>query len=133
GLRNAVLSSNRSGTGLRGPERTHPNGYYVGSGNESVALFDRLNETFGGRGIAYNVRFVSLEPGDGRSYRKFVYQGDPTENAVTVSRTVTIYDDDHLVGPDGPTSTRVGSARFVDASNSTVYNVVAVEVTVWRM
>ncbi|WP_435096084.1 DUF7288 family protein [Halarchaeum sp. P4] len=113
-------------------------GFYVGSGpTEQVALLDRLNQTFYGTGIAYNVRLVYLDAaGEERRTRRLVYNGEPTENAVIVRRSVTLYDNDHPVVASGRTPRTLGeSAYFAPdaAPNSTVYNVVDVEVVVWRM
>jgi len=67
-----------------------------------------------------------------------VYRGAPSDNAVTATRTVTLHDDDELVTANGSdTGTTVdesGTFYAPDASPGTnVYNVIRVEVVVWRM
>jgi len=113
-------------------------GYYVGTGPTNLEPLRRLNETFAGRGVSYNVRLVYFDgPNGQRRTRRFLYSGAPTVNAVEVTRTVTLYDDDRLVGPGGPTGTTLENASSYvvpdAAPNSTLYNTVTVEVVVWRM
>ena len=66
-----------------------------------------------------------------------VYRGEPSDNAVSASRTVTIYNDSELTAPG--TSTTVENANTFnetvpyDGAGSSVHNVVRVEVVVWRM
>lgn len=116
-------------------------GYYVGSGPTRLAFLDRLNETFDGSAVAYNVRVVYPQ-GSGleRSVKPVVYNGAPTENAVTAGRTVTLYDRDRLYRPNGsggvePTNRTLADANYFasDASDTAVYSTVRVEVVVWRM
>lgn len=134
-LRESTLHWNASSARFAG---SGERGFYVGSGPTSdLALLDRLNETFAGTGIAYNVRFVYLGAnGEDRRTRRFVYNGEPTENAVSASRPVTLYDGDRVAASGGASAAAVGDATYFApdaAPNSTVYNVVDVEVVVWRM
>ena len=67
-----------------------------------------------------------------------VYRGEPSDNAVSASRTVTIYDDDNLTAPPSNQKTAGKADNFADvvppaSGGTSVYNVVRVEVTVWRM
>ncbi|MFT4883279.1 MAG: hypothetical protein ACI8U4_000782 [Natronomonas sp.] len=99
--------------------------------NEFGAILDRA---FGGRGLAVNVK---LHTQGQSSAQRLIYRGAPSDNAVTASRQVTLYDDDTLTAP-GYEGTNVSAANSYDKavserSNSSVYNVVRVEVTVWRM
>jgi hypothetical protein len=68
-----------------------------------------------------------------------IYRGEPSDNAVTASRSVTLYDSDNLYqssdssqNPLGPT---ISGSNFYapDAASGGIYNVVEVEVVVWRM
>lgn len=97
-----------------------------------------LNETFLDRGIAFNLYFV-YQSGGSVATEQVVDLGVPSENAVTVHRTVTLYDDDHLYDYD---ETRNASVTVRNATNyyiadrganSPVFNVVKVKLTLWRM
>ncbi|WP_372912726.1 hypothetical protein [Salinigranum sp.] len=104
----------------------------------------RLVEAFADRSIAFNVRIFYRTPG-GMDDIRFVYRGEPSDNAVTVTRMLTLYDDDVLYADDPsdgvmvalPTEQNVSSAPSFYApdvaSGSGVYNVLRVEVVVWRM
>ena len=98
--------------------------------------FGKITErAFDGRGLAVNVLVYhdeSEEPS------RMVYRGEPSENAVSASRTVTIYDDDNLAAPPNNQTTVADANSFADvvpedSGGTSVYNVVRVEVTVWRM
>lgn len=118
-------------------ERFHDSsgfGYYTNRNppNEFGAILDR---SFTGRGLAVNVELYT----EGQSSpTRLIYRGSPSDNAVTASRTVTIYDDDTLTAP-GHEDELVTEAESYDQAvperdgDSNVYNVVRVEVTVWRM
>ncbi|MFC7226282.1 hypothetical protein N0B31_02620 [Salinirubellus salinus] len=116
-------------------------GGYANDGDypAGFVLGDLLTESFSERGIAYNV-FVQYRTADGaQRERRLVYRGVPSDNAVTASRVLTVYDDTPLAEADGSDDTLTVSdpgANFYmpDASPSTgTYNTVRVELTVWRM
>ncbi|PSQ17875.1 hypothetical protein BRD02_02530 [Halobacteriales archaeon QS_8_69_73] len=98
--------------------------------------FGNITErAFAGRGLAVNVRIYPYA--NSTDTTRLVYRGEPSDNAVSASRTVTIYDDDELTAP-GATTTAAGAGSFdeavpEDSTGNSVYNVVRVEVTVWRM
>lgn len=100
-----------------------------------------LTRAFEERGIALNVHVVYVDSGDTRRRQQMVYRGEPSDNAATATTTLTLYDDDVLYDdPDDdgvaePTDDELGSSSFYapdSGSSSSVYNVVVVEVTVWR-
>ncbi len=129
-LKDAVLFWNDSAAEYHDAERLT---YYTNDypPNEFGNITERA---FAGRGLAVN---VLVYPGDGADATRLVYRGEPSDNAVSASRSVTIYDDDELTAP-GTSTTAGGASSFDDAvredSRGTgVYNVVRVEVTVWRM
>lgn len=103
--------------------------------NPSHAFGRILNRSFG-TGIALN---VELHPEGGGDSVPMVEHGNPSDNAVTASRTVMVYDDDPVSSP-GSIST-VGDLEHEncipvpedDTASGPVYSVVRVEVTVWRM
>lgn len=105
-----------------------------------------LDRTLSTRGLAYNVYVYYRTAGSETTEKRMVYQGYPSDNAVAAQRTVTLYDDDVLYEPDGdaedddaarPTTTTLESAGddfYAQdvADGSEVFNVVEVEVVVWR-
>lgn len=110
--------------------------YYVGRA-PPTAFGALLNETFDEREVTYNVyvRYVD-ERGEPQRY-PVVEQGSPSDDAVRVTRIVTLYDDDVLRDRTGnETNVTLGEVADVfylpdAAPGSPVYNVVRVEVTVW--
>jgi len=138
-LKPALLYWNES----RNPSRFH-NGtegepYYTGGSEYPNHRFGQLlNRAFSDNGIAYNVnlRFagVSADP------VQYIYSGEPSDNAVTASQTIAIYDDEHLYDRDGTrNSTEVSSSDynstlgFTPDSSSTLHATVRVEVVVWQI
>jgi hypothetical protein len=110
-------------------------GVYV-SGGPPTTFGGRLNETFG-TDAAFNVVLHYLDSDGERQTRLLVRSGTPAENAVAVTRTVTLYDDDSLVAADGSrTATTLGGASTYVAPDIAperpTYNVIEVEVVVWQ-
>lgn len=102
------------------------------------AFGDLLEATFPGNRTVYNVVLRYRGENDTRESLTMVYSGEPTEGAVTVRRTVTLYDEDRLRAADGSrTGVTISGAgdRFYaeDVAPGPVYNVVVVEVTIWRV
>ncbi|MFB6156545.1 MAG: hypothetical protein ABEJ34_01720 [Haloferacaceae archaeon] len=96
-----------------------------------------VNETFG-TAVAVNVRIRYRTSAGGTDTRRMVYRGQPSDNAVRVGVTVTLTDDNVLYDPQGePTDRNVGSggAAFYadDVGDGPLFNVLRVEVTVWRI
>lgn len=94
-----------------------------------------LDRAFGGRGLAVNV-LVHTE--DRTQPQRMVYHGQPSDNAASASRTVTLYDDDRVRYANrshGGNLSQVEGDFYAQDSHggSLVYNVVRVEVIVWRM
>lgn len=120
------------------PER----GFYTDS-SPPTWLGTQLNAKFRDRGIAYNLRVTYLEPDGDRETKRIVHSGKPSDHAVSATRLVTLYDDDVLYDANGdPTESTLnevandGTTGFyapdLDADGP-VYNVVEIEVVVWRM
>jgi hypothetical protein len=128
-LREALLDWNDSaGAFVNASEQ----GYYVRGGEANNTFSAMLARTFLDRGIAanVNVRYLTAS-GDLRS-RRMVYLGSPSDHAVSVSRSVTLYDDDELDG--GPTTLNDSASYFVpDRGEGSIHSVVRVEVVVWQM
>jgi hypothetical protein len=128
-LRTALLDWNDStGAFLNASEQ----GYYVRGGQANNTFGAMLGRAFLDRGIAANVNVRYQTPdGDLRS-RRMVYLGSPSDHAASVSRSVTLYDDDELDG--GPTTLNDSTSYFVpDRGEGSVHSVVHVEVVVWQM
>lgn len=97
-----------------------------------------LERTFTDHGVACNVDVQYLTADGDPRIERLVYVGTPTDNAVRATVLVTLYDDDVLYDADGePTTTTLASSNTFyapDVANgSRLYNVVQVEVVVWRM
>lgn len=133
-LREMVLYWNESGTTFH---NISGNESFYTTRNPPTEFGELLEETFAEQGIAYNVnlRFLTTD-GDQRE-RSLVYLGKPSDHSVTVHASVPIYDDDHILDADRTeNSTTVSEATFYapDVSpESHLYNVIEVEVILWRM
>jgi len=132
-LKRAVLYWNTTGSKF---QDSGERGYYqeVGTQNAFVAS---LNETLAERRIAYNVRVRYHVPNSvapSVTTDEMVILGQASDNAVTASRTVTLYDDDRLTGEDDCAVQSCSSfyAPNVDG-DSRLYNRVEVRITTWRM
>lgn len=104
---------------------------------EGFELGRLLNSAFGDRGVAFNVDLVYQTVSGERRDRRMVYRGAPSDNAVTASRVVTLYDDTKIYAANETRASEnvsnVSDFYAPDAASGPVYNVVRVEVTVWRM
>lgn len=133
-LRSMVLYWNESGSS-----------FHNISGNESfytrssppTEFGDLLNETFAQQGIAYNVNLLFLTQDGEQRERSLIYLGRPSDHSVTVRASVPLYDDDHIIDADhSQNATTVADATYFapDVSpESHLYNVIEVEVILWRM
>lgn len=143
-LKRAVLFTDDEGN-FHG---TGNDGYYTSGGppNRFGAI---LNRAFESRGIVFNV-YVNYQTADGLvKQKRMVYRGVPSDHASAASKKVTLVDDDVLhADPDPnddyevakPTATALDSESSSlyrdavnDGSDDGLYNVVEVEVVVWRM
>jgi len=111
-------------------------GYYLTCAFDTP-FGDMLNRTFEARGTACDVNLRSVGVDGTIHSRKLVYVGDPTDNAVRVTTTITLYDDDVLLDANGnPTGTTLAESKTFYAPDvapdGPLYNVVEVEVIVWR-
>lgn len=114
------------------------NGTYYPTTAPPTAFGALLNRTLADRGYAYNldVEYVTTE---GRLRTEhLVRMGTPSETVAVVSRTVTLTDDDRLREHDGePIDTTLADAETFYAPDvapaSPLYNVVRVEVVLWRL
>lgn len=111
---------------------------YYTSGGPPTEFGEMLNTTFSDNGIAFNVNLRYLTKDGRQRERTLVYLGKPSDHSVVVSSSVPIYDDDELIAADHTeTSTTVSEDPGFFAEDvhpeSNLYNVVRVEVIIWRM
>ena len=110
-------------------------GYYVGRA-PPTAFGDELAAAYDETGVAYNVEVTYVTTEGTLGERRLVYFGQPSDTAVTVHRTVPLYDTDRIRDSSGDrTGTSLDDAAYFapDAYDGHLYNVVVVEVTIWRM
>lgn len=111
----------------------HPNSTF---GN--TTLGEALETTFDGRQVQYNINLYYVNASD-REVRRLVVSGAPSDDAVRVQETVTLYDNTTLVRAnetrrDGVSLETVESAFYApDEGAGPVYNVVQVEVVLWQL
>lgn len=132
-LRPAILAWNASNTSFHDAGKR---GYYR-NGIPRTEFGTLLERNLGDRAIAYNVNLQYIDTQGATRRQELVNVGTPTDDVVSVSRTVTLYDDDVLYDAAGtPTNTSLSdTSRFYApdaAPNSPLYNVVRVQVVVWR-
>ncbi|WP_276300705.1 DUF7288 family protein [Halorussus lipolyticus] len=139
-LRRAVLFWDASKKRFHGADNGQ---HYTNTNDPPNRFLDALTRTFDERGIALNVHVVYVDSSGTRRKQPMVYRGEPSDNAATATTMLTLYDDDvRYADPDGddvaePTGDELGDGAtgfYVpdSGSGSSVYNVVTVEVTVWR-
>lgn len=129
-LKRALLHWNESSGTF---SKTGSEGYYA-TGGPPTTFGHMLNRTFRDRGIAMNVNVYYLTEGGGTRSQRMVHFGAPSDNAVSARRTITLYDDDTMTGPSSGGLNDSDSYFAPDiAPSSGYYNVVRVEVLVWRM
>ena len=100
------------------------------------AFGDALRDTLTQRQIAFNVNVRYRTANSGTDVEPMVRMGEPSDNAVTATRTVGLYDSSRLTGEDTSTLSQVegsdGEFYAPDTDDGQLYNVVEVEVIAWR-
>lgn len=109
---------------------------YTGIPPDDHPLSDQLATALGEGELAYNVE-LRFETPDGTDEIMMFDMGTPSDHAVTAIRTVTLSTHDTLTAP-GEDNVRLDDeeASFWApdlGSSSSLYNVVEVRITVWRM
>lgn len=131
-LAEAVLYYNQSNATFHG---TASDGYP--SGGPPTAFGRILNETFVEKGIAVNVDVYFIrQNGDRLPPKPMVNMGRPSPNAAIASQTLTLYDDDRVVRANGTRGDVIANGTHFTrdvAPKNDLFNVVRVEVIVWRM
>jgi hypothetical protein len=161
-LKRAILYWDESDSNQRFYD-SGPDGYYTSEEEISrTPLGNALQDSFDTRGIAYNVLFSYQTCGGGYETKRFIYQGNPSDNAVTTTRVITLYGDNKLRDKNGFRSDGDGNVLTLDRTTEAnaelncftsflynddsdpkdnlndvalgpLYNVVEVKVIVWRM
>lgn len=110
-------------------------GNYVRGGPPGLTFGAMVNRTFRDRGIAFNVNVWYVGADGDLRLEEMVHFGTPSDNAVSARRTITLFDDDRLTAPgfDKPLSQAKTFYAADQSPDSGVYNVIRVEVVVWRM
>mgnify|MGYP000389198589 CR=1 FL=1 len=114
---------------------------YVWNGS-AYQMFDSENETLQNssladvlllvavpRGIAHNVHFGWIDENGALRDRRYIYNGEPSDNAVIISKKVMLSDSDIGNPSDFYTNTSIPDADTV----TDFYNIVDVRMTLWRM
>lgn len=136
-LEEALLYWNESESQFQGAGEES---YYRGTSPDN-AFGDALDTSFRDRNVAYNV-YIHYHRDDGTmSTQRLIDQGQPSDHAVSASRTVVLSESDRLVRPDGesgPQLAELSEGEFYaphldDESEGSLYNVVRVEVVAWRI
>lgn len=115
---------------------------YVGRTPDNL-FGQQLARVFSDSKIAVNV-YVGYATRDGLGRETMIYQGTPSDNAVSGTHTVVLMDEDSLSGPFSDqtlngsvnaTARMNGSAFYAPdiAPNGSVYNVLEVRIVAWRM
>jgi hypothetical protein len=95
-----------------------------------------LNELLLDRRIAFNVVVRYPDGAGGTERERMVRMGSPSDNAVSATRTVGLYDDSNLTsdGYEGETLGSLSDGEFYapEVGDGRLYTVVEVEVIAWR-
>jgi hypothetical protein len=97
---------------------------YGGPTNVTAVAF---KEALGDAGIVYNLE-VYFYTSTGISSRPVLWNGKPSDNAVTVSKSIVLNDQDMVSNPD-----LSSIIPDIDSSTTKFYNIVEVKLTLWRM
>jgi hypothetical protein len=133
-LREAVLYWN----GTEGQVHRSGREPFYRSGAPPNEFGDTLERVFGTRNVAYNV-FVHYQTDNGIKTQEMVRQGQPSDHAVSASRTIELTDDDRLVGENFSLGSSLGNLAadefYVEQrdDDGIHYNLVRVEVVAWRI
>ena len=83
-----------------------------------------LKEVMGDAGIAYNLE-LSFDTPTGVATYGMLWNGKPSDNAVTVSRKIILHDDEGVKATD--------KIPDMDSNTTRFYNIIDVRMTLWRM
>ncbi|MFD1689187.1 DUF7288 family protein [Halolamina salifodinae] len=109
-------------------------GYH--SGGPPTAFGTVLNQTLRDRNIAFDVNVFYVRENGQRERHSMVDLGSPSDHASTATRSFTLYDDDRIRYENGSAGPPLENASYFAPDvgpDSRLYNVVELEVVVWRM
>jgi len=96
---------------------------------------DAFSDAFSSENIATNIQIAyETESGD-TNRQQLLYMGEPSTNARTVSKTTVLRESHELTAP-GETETLNETSQFYAPNahpDSTIHNIIDVEVTLWRI
>lgn len=101
------------------------------SGAPENTFGDTLESVYSDRSIAYNV-VVHYHTDDGMDEQRMVDQGEPSDHAVSSSRTIALHGDDELTTGTKVRETEDFYAPDLD-EDQPLYNYVRIEVIAWRI
>lgn len=131
-LRSSLVAWNNSTEGFVGsPEQ----GYFVQGGPRN-AFGDTLNKTFIDNRVATNILIWHMDENGTRSSQRLIFMGQPSDNAVSTTGTVILYDNTSVKGSYQNVSEAAANDAFYApdaAPDSELFNVMEVEITVWRI
>ncbi|SMH41231.1 hypothetical protein SAMN06264941_1615 [Methanohalophilus portucalensis FDF-1] len=108
---------------------THYKSRANGSDTISGPVNELLQQTLVAKGIGHNMEFTFRLDSENTLTSPYIYNGDPSDNAVIVSRKVVLSNNDIA-----NTSSFENRTSIPDMDNTTdFYNIVDVKLTMWRM
>ncbi len=113
-------------------------GFYV-SGHPNTTFGDSMATMFDDAQVQYNINLYYWDENGDQRMQRLVESGTPSPDAVRVVETVTLYDDTVLVDTDETPRENATLESVADgfyapdvAADSSLHNVVRVEVVLWR-
>ncbi|MGM0606744.1 MAG: DUF7288 family protein [Halobacteriota archaeon] len=135
-LEETLLYWNETEDRFRGADEEE--GFYISTA-PNTTFGESLNDVFDGTNVQYNINLYYRDESDERQTQRLVEFGTPSDDAVRVVETVTLYNETALVDTDetvreNATLESVGDGFYAPdaATDSSLYNVIRVEVILWR-
>lgn len=131
-LRSSLVAWNSSANGFNGSSEE---GYFVQWGPRN-AFGDALNNTFIENRVATNIVIWHMNENGSRTTQRLMFMGQPSDNAVSTTGTVILYDNSSVQGSYQNVSEAAANDAFYApdaAPDSELFNVMEVEITVWRI
>lgn len=95
-----------------------------------------LNRTFDPERLAFNVYVGYRRPDGSGTEKRMVYMGSASDNSISASHTVTVFDDDPITDTSTNVSSAAASGDFYASDvdpDGPIFNVMEVRVVVWRI
>ncbi|RQG95838.1 DUF7288 family protein [Natrarchaeobius chitinivorans] len=119
---------------------TNADGVYNHNFPEELQLATELERALTDRGIAFNLNVNYIDDGEVYSF-ELIKQGKPSDHSVVSTQTLTLYENDEFTEYDGG-EIRNSGTKLVEKedefdvpneSDGKLYNVVEIELIIWRM